>query len=155
MLATPPEIITRRRASGRLDHSWPDEHVAVMLRLWRDGESASSIAKILGERFGLFRSRCSVLGKLRRMSAPPRVTPPRMSAKRARPPRLKVPKNEPSPFLIDGALVDVQRLGAGMCRFPVGEPRAPDFHFCAQPIERGGMCAFHYRLCYQSDGVAS
>jgi GcrA cell cycle regulator len=43
-------------------------------------------------------------------------------------------------------LVDLRRHH---CRYPFGDPKAPDFHFCGAPIARGPYCAEHYALCYR------
>ena len=35
------------------------------------------------------------------------------------------------------------------CRYPIGDPQTPDFHFCGAPIVRGPYCARHYAVCYR------
>jgi len=38
----------------------------------------------------------------------------------------------------------------GQCCYPIGEPRAPGFHFCAAPVAQQGApyCLEHKRLCH-------
>jgi GcrA cell cycle regulator len=36
------------------------------------------------------------------------------------------------------------------CRWPIGEPRHPDFHFCSQPCTPGRpYCAHHWSMAFQ------
>jgi GcrA cell cycle regulator len=34
------------------------------------------------------------------------------------------------------------------CRWPLGNPKSPDFRFCARPIARGSYCNAHHVLAY-------
>lgn len=39
-------------------------------------------------------------------------------------------------------------LRDGQCRFPIGLPRSPDFHFCdGNAVEGSPYCAHHTRTC--------
>ena len=43
--------------------------------------------------------------------------------------------------------------GADHCRYPLGDPGALDFSFCAAPAEpERPYCAAHVRACYQGEG---
>jgi GcrA cell cycle regulator len=45
------------------------------------------------------------------------------------------------------ALLD---LGAHDCRWPIGEPRQPGFHFCGEPQAAGRpYCALHWQMAFQ------
>jgi len=37
------------------------------------------------------------------------------------------------------------------CRWPYGDPRHPDFHFCSDPVARGPYCEQHHALAYFAD----
>ena len=69
----------------------------------------------------------------------PRIEPmvqPRMVAE------VVVPMNEP---------VTIMELRESMCRWPLGDPAAPDFRYCGgdAPIGAGPYCRFHSRIAYQ------
>lgn len=36
------------------------------------------------------------------------------------------------------------------CRFPYGDPREDNFHYCQEPQSHGSYCAYHYSICYRS-----
>ena len=44
-------------------------------------------------------------------------------------------------------LLDLEK---GDCRWPIGEPRHPDFHFCGAPqfVDRP-YCELHWRMAFQ------
>lgn len=42
-------------------------------------------------------------------------------------------------------------LAAGMCRWPVGDPKNADFHFCGGPSDPGlSYCEEHMRLAHSA-----
>jgi GcrA cell cycle regulator len=44
-------------------------------------------------------------------------------------------------------LLDLEK---GDCRWPIGEPRHPDFHFCGAPqIADRPYCELHWRMAFQ------
>ena len=44
-------------------------------------------------------------------------------------------------------LLDLERID---CRWPIGEPRQPDFHFCGAPQVAGRpYCDLHWRMAFQ------
>ena len=46
-----------------------------------------------------------------------------------------------------GVRAAIDALGPDDCRWPLGEVRAPDFHFCCSPRELGSAyCSTHRRL---------
>src|SRR5262245_7629984 len=45
----------------------------------------------------------------------------------------------------------VLALGLGSCRWPYGDPRHPDFHFCGSPVARKSYCEQHHALAYVAD----
>ena len=45
------------------------------------------------------------------------------------------------------ALLDLE---ANDCRWPIGEPRQPGFHFCGEPQAAGRpYCALHWQMAFQ------
>ena len=45
-------------------------------------------------------------------------------------------------------------LAPAQCRWPLGDPREPDFRFCRAPVARSGepYCAEHRALAWRSPG---
>ena len=42
-------------------------------------------------------------------------------------------------------------LAPTACRWPYGDPRHPDFHFCGSPVARKPYCEQHHALAYVAD----
>ena len=44
----------------------------------------------------------------------------------------------------------VETLETNDCRWPIGDPRHADFHFCGAPkVPRGPYCELHWRMAFQ------
>lgn len=142
---------------------WTAERVITVRKLWKEGWSASQISIELGGA-----TRNAVIGKLNRLglTADSRLpgtmitAPSRAPRNNYRPDgyrRKALPKGEPSliyepPALIAAierseAACTFAELSKGMCRYPYGEPQAPDFAYCGRSA-KGTYCAGHHRLCY-------
>ncbi|HEY1245117.1 MAG TPA: GcrA family cell cycle regulator [Hyphomicrobiaceae bacterium] len=153
--------------------SWNDERVEALKKLWADGLSASQIAGRLG---GVTRN--AVIGKVHRLGLAGRATTSRMKphrmrvrtaqgAKRAmlraRPTGLP---NSPlkSLYLSDEPYVPpaeelviplnerkyIQTLTESCCRWPIGDPQQPEFHFCGRKKIPGlPYCEVHARRAFQ------
>jgi len=152
--------------------SWTDERVELLKKLWAEGLSASQIAAQLG---GVTRN--AVIGKVHRLNLSGRAKPasstprPRKirSASPHRPSRsyvsgntaLKVhahpaPRRAPAPVPIEDLVVPISlrvsllALNDQMCKWPIGDPGAEDFHFCGHRNFNGlPYCEYHSRLAYQ------
>ncbi len=151
--------------------SWTDERVELLKKLWTDGLSASQIAAELG---GVTRN--AVIGKVHRLGLSGRAKSPSSTVPRSRKPRasshmLRVARGamrgnaalaymhdfdiEPEPELIENIIPLGQRcslleLTEDKCRWPIGDPSAPDFFFCGgKPVESLPYCAYHSRIAYQ------
>ena len=139
------------------ESGWSETRVTTLSQLWLDGLSASQIAKQLG---GVTRN--AVIGKVRRLglsarapasapSRPPRTAHPRPKRPRraavAAPPLRKSPArspiqaNAPAPEG-PGLIGDMALLGAHACKWPIGDPKSPDFSFCGRQADRR-YCAAH------------
>jgi hypothetical protein len=40
-------------------------------------------------------------------------------------------------------IASVERLRRGVCKWPIGTPKAPDFGFCGRPSGARNYCVFH------------
>lgn len=136
---------------------WTKSRIELMVRLWDQGRTAAQVAMALGD--GITRN--AVIGKLNRLGRNERVIVERQSSPKPR----KAPRSvavedlvaqpiahvvpEPIALPLSGR-VTLLDLTSGMCRWPVGDPRADDFHFCAAPVGRasGTYCALHARIAY-------
>jgi GcrA cell cycle regulator len=137
--------------------TWSDPHVEILKAEWDAGKSASQIARIIGPPH----TRCSVLGKARRLGLASRAgqhtaTPraPRPEAERRQPRQrlalvpAPIPLEEPTPLTLEsGDKITVLNISDRMCKWPFGDPRYPDeFHFCgAQPMTGSRYCSYHHK----------
>jgi GcrA cell cycle regulator len=153
--------------------NWTDDRVELLKKLWADGLSASRIAAELG---GV--SRNSVIGKVHRLGLAGRAKSPTASMPRQRKARSQgamvriarpairgntalatlhafEPEIEPDLEVSENIIPIGQRctileLGEGKCRWPIGDPSAPDFFFCGgKTIEGLPYCGYHSRIAYQ------
>lgn len=131
--------------------TWTPERVEILKKLWAEHLSASQIARTMGDV-----SRNAVIGKVHRLG---------LSARASRPRRpITLPKPEPKPVvteeqapapaaeatLSNGEYITVMTLNGVMCRWPIGDPGATDFHFCGNQTESGDpYCTAHAELAYQ------
>ena len=157
--------------------AWTDERFETLKQMWKDGHSGS----VIGARLGV--SRCAVLGKVHRAGMVGRTTINRMAA-RANPPRRKPYQQlatstqrayasaaegaarEEARQLPDLVIPPAERrkfidLEPGDCRWPFGDPKEADFHYCngqqvrpdhwPQGREHRGIqpyCEFHCKRAY-------
>jgi len=152
--------------------TWNDERVDVLKKLWADGLSASQIAGRLG---GVTRN--AVIGKVHRLGLSGRATTSRMKSHRPRvraqaARRLMKPRTPNavgnsvfrSLYLSDEPFVPpaeelviplnerkyIQTLTESCCRWPIGDPQQPDFHFCGKKKIPGlPYCEVHARRAFQ------
>ncbi|RMB00593.1 GcrA family cell cycle regulator [Eilatimonas milleporae] len=121
--------------------AWTDERIEQLKKLWDEGLSASQIAKELGE--GVTRN--AVIGKAHRLGLKSRPSPVKSDKTKAKAPAKKAAKKEAKKFV---TLLD---LTDRMCKWPIGHPGDPDFHFCGRPAEPGmPYCATHCAEAYQA-----
>ena len=101
---------------------WTAENIATLTRLWEEGQSARAIALALGDNL----SRNAVIGKARRLGLAKRPSPigsPIGAAGKKKP-------TEPAPKQIGP-----RDIRDGLCRWPFGDPKKPEFHFCGKPCD--------------------
>jgi GcrA cell cycle regulator len=153
--------------------SWNDERVDALKKLWADGLSASQIAGRLG---GVTRN--AVIGKVHRLGLAGRATTSRMKSHRM--PRVRTARaaknlmrgqrpavgnpafrnlfGESEPYVPPAEEVVIplnerkyiQTLTESCCRWPIGDPQQPDFHFCGKSKVPGlPYCEVHARRAFQ------
>ena len=154
---------------------WNDDKIADLKVLWAAGHSAAVVARKIG-----CPSRSAVCGKVFRLGLSGRVSVEqrhqvkagklRVKALGAKPRTKKAAgrlttqlwgagpdvTQQPLPVMEEIYIAPEDRKGvldlaAADCRWPIGDPRTPDFHFCAQP-KFGGLsyCEAHARRAYVS-----
>ena len=136
--------------------TWSDERVSALSKLWLDGLSASQIARQLG---GVTRN--AVIGKVHRLGLSGRGAPsqpgraPRRPAAAKRPARVArprpAPRHAPQPSRAPaptpspegpGLVANLAHLGVHACKWPIGDPKSPNFSFCGRQAA-GRYCASH------------
>ncbi len=148
---------------------WTDERVELLKKLWGEGLSASQVAKQLG---GVTRN--AVIGKVHRLGLSGRATPSRPARARPQTPRTLV-RGRPDPLTTETASekrvrdasaetadADEERglepaerttvltLTEHTCKWPIGDPGRPGFHFCGRGADQNApYCVEHARLAYQ------
>lgn len=134
---------------------WTDERIETLKRLRARGLSCSAIAAVMGG--GVTRN--AVIGKLQRLGlcksksrspSPPltpgqaRRTPSMPKTAGTKPPGRALALTAPPPL---ENVVTILTLTDRTCRWPIGEPHAPEFHFCGhEPVQGKHYCPFHEDL---------
>lgn len=151
--------------------TWTGERIELLKTLWAEGLSGSQIAEKLG---GVTRN--AVIGKAHRIGLSKRGEPKgeataqrvrrrkRRSAPRVAKPETiaAVAEDTPADPPISGTSVDlppgdpdpvkrlsVLELDETTCKWPIGDPGSPGFHFCGRRSGEGvPYCAHHCRIAY-------
>lgn len=121
---------------------WTDEQVKELKRLWEEGKSTGEIGKILGV------SKNAVVGKAHRLDLESRPSPikrdelvPESSAKQSKPEKVKDKVSAKTSASNSKAKakkgMDLVDLTSHSCRWPIGDPKDEDFHFCGQEAMLG------------------
>lgn len=137
---------------------WTKPRIAKLKQMRAEGYSAALIARALG---GVTRS--AVLGKahrldvalgkpvkkkervLRQKQGRPKGTKPSTTAQRVVVPFTPRQAQTPLPPL----MLSLDELTERTCKYPLGDPRAPDFAFCGVDIAWGEIyCGFHQGICW-------
>jgi GcrA cell cycle regulator len=132
--------------------SWTDERVALLKKLWGEGKTAAEIAHALG---GVTRN--AVIGKAHRLKLSNRVSPIQQNNKKpvGKPvedkPLMRKVANDTAISDMDIEGVSLSELKDKMCRWPIGDPKEPDFRFCGcQSIAGLPYCGDHAKVAYQA-----
>lgn len=119
--------------------AWTAEKIKQLKKLWLKGKSTVEIGKELGI------SKNAVVGKVHRLELAARPSPIKREVKKSVP-KQRVIKKDLKPQNI--TLMD---LKLNSCRWPIGDPKDDDFHFCgADSVTGKPYCAEHCKLAYTS-----
>ena len=123
------------------ENTWTEERVAKLRELWSQGKTASEIGQALGNG-----SRNAVIGKVHRLKLSGRPSPIKH-----RPFESVVPST-----ITGGGSATILALGDRSCKWPMGDPLSPDFHFCGKSAAAGiPYCTEHSQLAYQPKRMRS
>ena len=108
----------------KMTFHWTTERTNTLMKMWNTGLSTREIGLKLGV------TKNAVVGKAHRLGL----------AKRDSPIGVKIAPVE---------TVRMEKLRAGMCSWPVGEPGTPNFHFCGRPaVADKPYCPEHCAKAY-------
>ncbi len=131
--------------------SWTEEHVDTLRKLWGEGKTAAQIAKELGASV----TRNAVIGKAHRLKLSNRVSPIQQNNKKSvrtleEKPVVRRLSNVEAPVIkVKG--IKLADLTEKMCRWPIGDPKEPNFHFCGCSSVSGlPYCVDHAKMAYQA-----
>jgi len=121
------------------ESTWTEERVTRLRELWAQGKTASEIAMALGGAV----SRNAVIGKVHRLKLSGRPSP------------IKHRPLDSTPMPATGSAT-ILALGDRSCKWPMGDPLSPDFHFCGKSAGAGiPYCTDHAHLAYQPKKMKS
>lgn len=138
--------------------TWTPERIDELKRLWTEGHSCTQIAvKLRGV------SRNAVIGKVHRLGLAGRLTAARPVKRRPQiNPKVIAaaipggPKMRSAPLPLDlpapqeAKRLTIAELKAGVCKYPLGDPKEAGFGFCGcKCAEEESFCQFHKRIVYQ------
>ena len=153
--------------STNSEFEWTDDAIRRLRQLWSEGHSTAEV----GRRMGITKN--AVVGKAHRLDLPARPTPIRRNSSPRTP---RAPRRQPVPRLADTmplaslhgtniattveclpratlvrrVTIAARRIGSHPCSWPIGEPGAQAFRFCADPAPLGvPYCDEHARLAYK------
>lgn len=115
--------------------TWTTEKIKQLKKLWQKGKSTVEIGRELGI------SKNAVVGKVHRLELSSRPSPIKKEA---------TPKPQKQKLVVNGkmSLLDLKLTS---CRWPIGEPKDTDFHFCGKDTITGKpYCSEHCKVAYTS-----
>ncbi|MGD9639386.1 MAG: GcrA family cell cycle regulator [Alphaproteobacteria bacterium] len=116
--------------------AWTDEMIEELSKLWNDGLTTVEIGRKLGV------SKNAVVGKAHRLGLESRPSPIKREKKKEEKPEKKSKK-----------YITLMDLTSRMCRWPIGDPKDDNFHFCGKEIPVGGVyCPHHSAVAYVAPG---
>lgn len=120
--------------------AWTEDRVALLKKLWKDGNSGSQIARLMG---GVTRN--AVIGKAHRMGLSNRGDTPIGQGKRVEYKKATAPKAKRKPVVPRMKEADIKPLASddlsvmnvrnNQCHWPVDRPNTEGLQFCGQPID--------------------
>ena len=130
-----------------MQQDWTDKKLSLLKKFWTEGKTAAAIAQRLGV------SRSAVLGKIFRLRLVPSAQKPEPSRASSALLRRKGPRfgaeSQDQPTKRGKTLLELTNES---CRWPIGDPAKPSFHFCGEPgadLEQGiPYCERHRQRAY-------
>ena len=129
--------------------TWTPERIATVTRLWNEGLTTAEIGRAIGM------SKNAVVGKAHRLQLPPRPSPIRQGKST---PSTPGASNGRKPAAAPVVVMSQARprapapqpvVGSAACKWPIGHPDEPGFHFCSEHALLGKpYCMEHYRRAY-------
>ena len=111
---------------------WTEDKIKKLKKMWQAGKATAEIAKTLGM------SKNSIIGKVHRLNLTARPSP--IKAEPA--PKKKTPVKKVG-------IVRLIDLKINTCRWPIGDPKDDDFHFCGEQTVTGKpYCLEHCQEAY-------
>ncbi len=130
---------------------WTDEQVEELKRLWNEGLTTGDIGKALGV------SKNAVVGKAHRLGLNSRPSPIRRGDEEAGAEEAPAPEPKETKKVSGKRekpkekLFTVNDLTSNSCRWPIGDPKDEDFHFCGKEALPGKpYCLEHAAVAYVS-----
>ncbi len=115
--------------------TWTTEKIKQLKKLWSKGKSTVEIGRELGI------SKNAVVGKVHRLELNARPSPIKKEAVKK-----PVKKKE-----VKQGNVSLMDLKMNSCRWPIGDPKDADFHFCGKDTVTGKpYCSEHCKIAYTS-----
>tara|TARA_Y100000294_G_scaffold136024_1_gene128835 strand:+ start:118 stop:549 length:432 start_codon:yes stop_codon:yes gene_type:complete len=125
----------------RKQMAWTKERIAKLQKMREKGSSASQIADELGDV-----TRNAVIGKAHRLGLSGRPSPVKTQKKKPKPKAKAKYEGKKEKEQAITLLMLTERI----CKWPIGHPGEPDFHFCGAKSTPGQpYCADHASIAYQ------
>lgn len=125
---------------------WSEAAIQTLIKMWMGGYSGTAIAEALGRGY----SRSAVMGKVYRLPIlrqEARVPRARAAPRTRAGPAAVVSSLPPLPANFQKPPEDLIRSALYAeddgCKWPIGDPRQPDFHSCNAPRVDRNYCAKH------------
>ena len=135
--------------------AWTPERVATVTRLWNEGLTTAEIGRAVGM------SKNAVVGKAHRLQLPPRPSPIRRGKSMASTPRTTNGASRANGRKLANGSAEIVApvkmrapqptltVGSAACKWPIGHPNEPGFHFCGELALLGKpYCLEHYKKAY-------
>ena len=117
---------------------WTPEKIKLLKKLWLKGKSTIEIGKELGM------SKNAVVGKVHRLELAARPSPIKKNQKQGE-------QKQKQAAQIKQSKVSLMDLKLNSCRWPIGDPKDDDFHFCgADTVTGKPYCSEHCKIAYTS-----
>lgn len=113
--------------------------------MWDKGNTAKTIGKVMGK------SRNAIIGKAHRIGLTRSANDDPVGAQtKIDRPIIWKGSYKPREVKALGVPVSIIDLRPNQCRFPIGDPKEPDFHFCgAERLSAKPYCYEHHSIAYR------